>query len=68
AAIVRWADDLALFELARDYPAVNRLLRTLEADKAVVFAHAIEDGTVVQSAGEFLGHIALDELLPRLAA
>lgn len=68
AAIVRWAEDLQLFDLAQEYPAVNRLLRTLEQDPAVAFAHAIEDGTPAQSAGGFKGHVTLDELLPRLAA
>ncbi|RJF85679.1 glutathione S-transferase family protein [Sphingomonas cavernae] len=68
AAIVRWAEDLQLFDLPREYPAVDRLLRKLEADPAMVFAHAIEDETPAQSAGGFRGHVTLDTLLPRLAA
>ena len=43
-------------------------LQKLEADKAVIFAHAIEDEKPATSSGAFLGHATLAELQPRLAA
>jgi glutathione S-transferase len=50
------------------YPNVDRLIERLEADPAVIFAHAIEDERPATSSGGFRGHISLDELRPHLAA
>lgn len=50
------------------YPRVQRFIERLEADPAVLFAHAIEDERPATSSGGFRGHIALEELRPRLAA
>lgn len=50
------------------YPRVQRLIERLEADPAVIFAHAIEDDRPATSSGGFRGHITLEELRPRLAA
>ena len=50
------------------YPRVQRLIDRLEADPAVIFAHAIEDERPAKSGGGFLGHITLEELRPRVAA
>jgi glutathione S-transferase len=50
------------------YPKLDRLIEKLEADPAVVFAHAIEDERPATSSGGFRGHIGLEELSPRLAA
>ncbi|MBN8942287.1 MAG: glutathione S-transferase family protein [Rhizobiales bacterium] len=66
--IARWAEDLRLFDLARDYPRLHAHLQRLEADKAVVFAHAVEDERPIESSGRFLSHVTIEELLPRLAA
>lgn len=66
--IARWAEDLSLIDVARDHPRLHRQLQKLEADPAVVFAHAIEDGRAATSSGRFIGHISLDEVSPRLAA
>ncbi|QCI69372.1 glutathione S-transferase [Phreatobacter stygius] len=66
--IARWAEDLRLFELARDYPRLHAHLQKLEADEAVIFAHAIEDERPVKSSGRFQSHVTVEELLPRLAA
>jgi glutathione S-transferase len=66
--IARWGEDLGLFELARAYPRVHAHLQRLEADPAVIFAHAIEDERPATTSGGFLGHVALDELVQRLAA
>lgn len=48
------------------YPRVQRLIERLEADPAVIFAHAIEDERPAKSAGGFKGHVTLEELAPRL--
>jgi glutathione S-transferase len=50
------------------YPKLDRLIARLEADPAVVFAHAIEHERPATSTGGFRGHVTLDELSPRLAA
>ena len=50
------------------YPRVQRFIERLEADPAVIFAHAIEDERPATSSGGFRGHISLEELHPRLAA
>jgi glutathione S-transferase len=51
-----------------EFPNVHRLVRRLEADPAVLFAHAIEDERPARSAGGFRGHVELEALLSRLAA
>ncbi|PYE90535.1 glutathione S-transferase family protein [Phyllobacterium leguminum] len=66
--IARWGEDLGLFDLKAEYPRLHEFQQKLEADKAVIFAHAIEEGWPAQSSGGFLGHIELDALSPRLAA
>lgn len=66
--IARWGEDLGLFELARDFPRLHGHLQKLEADQAVVFAHAIEDGREATSVGGFMGHVPLADLSRRLAA
>jgi glutathione S-transferase len=70
--IARWAPFLASTGAKtvdqRDYPRLHRLTQKLEADPAVVFAHAIEDQKPAVSAGGFRGHVSLDDLRPRLAA
>lgn len=66
--IARWGEDLRLFDLKREYPTLYRHLQKLEADKAVIFAHAIEDEKPATSSGGFLGHVTLGDLQPRLAA
>lgn len=66
--VARWGEDLKLFDLKSEYPRLHEHLRKLEADKAVRFAHAIEDAEPAVSGSGFLGHVTLDELAPRLAA
>lgn len=66
--IARWGEDLQLFDLKREYPEFYRYLQKLEADRAVMFAHAIEDGQPAATSGQFLGHVDLAEIEPRLAA
>ena len=66
--VARWGEDLRLFDLKREYPRLHAYLQKLEADKAVIFAHAIEDEKPATSSGGFLGHVTLADLQPRLAA
>ncbi len=68
AGVARWGEDLKLFELEREHPRLHKHLQKLQADKAVIFAHAIEDGQPATSSGGFLGHVTLGDLQPRLAA
>ncbi|ODT03340.1 MAG: glutathione S-transferase [Mesorhizobium sp. SCN 65-20] len=66
--IARWGEDLKLFDIAKEFPGIHRHMARLEADPAVIFAHAIEDERQAVSAGGFLGHIGIDEMAPRIAA
>lgn len=66
--IARWGEDLGLFDLAKEYPRLHQHMAKLEADPAVIFAHAIEDETPATSTGGFHGHASIDELTPRIAA
>lgn len=66
--IARWGEDLRLFELQREYPGLHAYLQKLDADPAVAFAHAIEDGKPAQTSGKFKGHVALKDLSSALAA
>jgi glutathione S-transferase len=63
--LARWANYHKAIQQS-DYPNVLRLFEKLEADPAVVFAHAIEDQRPAKSAGGFRGHVTLEELQPRL--
>lgn len=60
--VARWGEDLGLFDLAREFPRLHAHMAKLEADPAVIFAHAIEDERPATSAGGFLGHKALREM------
>lgn len=65
--IARWGEDLKQFDIAQAYPRLHRHLQKLEADPAVAFAHAIEDGKPATTSGRFLGHVTLQEVRRRLA-
>jgi glutathione S-transferase len=71
AGVARWAPFLAETGAEmidqRDYPRLYRLFQTLEADPAVIFAHAIEDARPAVSAGGFKGHVSAEDLTARLA-
>lgn len=66
--IARWGEDLELFDLESEFPGMHNHMARLEADPAVIFAHAIEDETPAVTAGGFLGHIDIEEIAPRIAA
>ena len=62
--VARWAE----FHEAVDpqaYPRLAALRRRLEADPAVRFAQAIENGETLKGSGAMLGHIPLDEVIAR---
>jgi glutathione S-transferase len=58
--IARWTKYHAVVD-RRDYPNLQRLYDKLQADPAVVFAHAIEQQQPARSSGGFVGEVALDE-------
>lgn len=62
--IARWTDYHDVID-RRDYPAIQRLRDKLEADPAVIFAHAIEAQQPAVSAGGFAGHVSLEDALAR---
>lgn len=66
--IARWGENLKLFDIAGEFPRVHRHMAKLEADPAVIFAHAIEDEKQAVSSGGFRGHVTLEELELRAAA
>lgn len=68
AGIARWAENLELFVLARDYPHLNRFMEKLGQDPAVIFAHAVEEEEPAVTSGRFLGHVAIEDLARRRAA
>jgi len=65
--LARWATYHRVVEPGT-YPRLQRLIDRLEADPAVIFAHAIEEERPAVSSGGFRGHVSLEELRPRLAA
>ncbi|CAN7554423.1 glutathione S-transferase family protein [Aminobacter sp. LjRoot7] len=66
--IARWGSDLDLFDMASEFPGIHKHMAKLEADPAVIFAHAIEDERDAISSGGFRGHATIEELEPRIAA
>lgn len=67
--IARWNEYHQAVD-RRDYPNLQRLYEKLEADPAVIFAHAVEDQRATVSAGGFAGEVSFDQVLVdlRLAA
>lgn len=66
--IARWGSDLDLFDMASEFPGIHKHMEKLEADPAVIFAHAIEEEREAVSLGGFRGHATVEELEPRIAA
>jgi glutathione S-transferase len=65
--VARWADFHQAIEPGA-YPKLAALRRRLEADPAVKFAVALENGETPQGSGVLLGHAPLPEILDRYAA
>lgn len=63
--IARWNEYHQVVD-RRDYPNLQRLYDRLEADPAVVFAHAIEQQEPAIGGGGFIGHVALDAVLEQV--
>jgi glutathione S-transferase len=57
--IARWTKYHSVVD-RRDYPNLQRLYDKLEADPAVIFAHAIEEQRPASSSGGFQGEIGLE--------
>lgn len=60
--IARWNDFHKVVDRSA-YPALNRLYQRMLDDPAVRFAHAIEHEEEATSAGGFLGHVTLGDVL-----
>jgi glutathione S-transferase len=65
--VARWADFHQAPDLA-PYPKLAALRRRLEADPAVQFAIALEDGETPAGSGAMRGQIPLPDILSRYAA
>jgi glutathione S-transferase len=64
--IARWNDFHQVVDRSQ-FPALDGLYQRMLDDPAVRFAHAIEHEEPAKSAGGFLGHVGLDEVLGRMA-
>jgi len=62
--IARWLDFHEVADAQR-WPRLAALRRRLEADPAVIFALAIENGETPVGSGSFKGHVALAEVIER---
>ena len=62
AGVARWLDFHAVAERSR-WPKLGALRARLEADPAVVYATALENGDRVPGRGSCAGHIALAEVV-----
>jgi glutathione S-transferase len=65
--VARWADFHEAVDVAA-YPKLAALRRRIEADPAVRFALAIENGETPKGSGAMRGHVPLDEVIARFAA
>lgn len=62
--VARWAEFHDAVD-PRAYPRLATLRRRLEADPAVRFAQAIENGESPEGSGAMRGHVPLDEVIAR---
>lgn len=65
--VARWAEFHQAIDGA-DYPKLAALRRRIEADPAVRYALAVEDGEKPAGSGTCLGHIPLAKVIERFAA
>ncbi|PTE12522.1 glutathione S-transferase family protein [Mesorhizobium helmanticense] len=65
--VARWAEFHQAVDAAA-YPKLAGLRRHIEADPAVLYAQAIEDGENPAGSGACLGHVPLAEVIDRFAA
>lgn len=62
--VARWLDFHGVAESSR-WPRMHELRKRLEADSAVRFATAIENGEQSAGSGTFIGHVALQDVVRR---
>lgn len=65
--VARWLEYHEVAPTGR-WPKLEAMRRRIEADKAVIFATAIENGEVPAGSGAFLGHVPLAEVIDRFGA
>ncbi|MEW9308632.1 glutathione S-transferase family protein [Labrys neptuniae] len=65
--VARWAEFHQALDLT-PFPKIQALKARLEADPAVRFAHAIEDGVLASGSGALHGLLPLEEVLDGVAA
>ncbi|MEI8700224.1 glutathione S-transferase family protein [Mesorhizobium sp. M6A.T.Ce.TU.002.03.1.1] len=65
--VARWAEFHQAVD-ATSYPKLAALRGRIEADPAVRYAQAIEDGEKLAGSGACLGHVPLAEVIERFAA
>jgi glutathione S-transferase len=64
--VARWADFHQAIDAA-EYPRILALKETLEADRAVVFAHAIEEGRLATDRGAMVEFVPVETALRKAA-
>jgi len=64
AGVARWLEFHEVAELSR-WPKLQALRQRVEADPAVVFATALENGQTPAGSGAFKGHLPLAEVIER---
>jgi glutathione S-transferase len=65
--IARWLDYHEVAERSR-WPKLDAIRTRLEADPAVIFATALENGETPKGSGALQGHVPLRELIERYGA
>ncbi|KUL96057.1 glutathione S-transferase [Bosea sp. WAO] len=67
AGVARWLEFHEVADLAR-WPKLQALRRRVEADPAVIYAAAIEQGETPSASGSCKGHVPLAEVIARYGA
>ncbi len=67
AGVARWAEFHETVDV-NDFPRLAALRRRVEAEPAVKFAEAIENGEIPVDSDAFRGHVALEEVIDRFGA
>ncbi|HEY0819378.1 MAG TPA: glutathione S-transferase family protein [Rhizobacter sp.] len=65
--VARWADFHSAVD-PRAFPKIQALKARLEADPAVQFAHAVEDGVAATGSGAMVGLVPLADALERFSS
>jgi glutathione S-transferase len=64
AGVARWLEYHEVADISR-WPKLQAMRRRVEADPAVIFATAIENGETPKGSGACVGHITLAEVIDR---